>query len=403
MVTTRFLNYVLPVIVIAGALLSARVIQANRPVAISLPETFRVLVVEAIRLQPDQYPVMIRSQGTVQPTIRNALVPEVAGKVTDISTSFQVGGRFRAGDVLLEIDRRDYQIALTQAVANLAQANAQLQEQSALAQRAQAEWDSLGRRGTPSALTLREPQLAAASANRDAAQAQVERAQLDLERTQLVAPYDGIVSERQVNPGQFVTRGTPIGEIYGVASIDIPLPLSSWQLTYLDTRGEARVDVSAIIGNQTQRWTGKLIRVEGLNPATQQLTVIARIADPYRVNEPESASYPLRVGQFVQAQIAGLVLDDVFVIPRSALREEREVLLLTDKDTIERREVTIAWSDENVAAVSAGLNSGDFLVTTPLNTVANGTPVSATIAAEVLSSERVEDNNHEAEQREKLN
>lgn len=371
----RLLSIVLPLVVIVAALASTRVIKANKPEPFSRPPETSALLVEVAELQPSQYSVVIRSQGTVQPTVTNTLVPEVAGAVTAVAQVFVVGGQFVKGDVLVEIDRRDYEIALTQARANLAQADAQLEEQEALAERARAEWKSLGRRGTPSALTLREPQLAASKANRDAAEAQMLRADLDLQRTQLIAPYDGIVSARSVDPGQFVARGNPIGQIHALETVDVRLPLSSRQLTYLDTAGGAEVELSATVGGQAQRWIGKLERVEGVDAATQQLNIIVQVADPYNVNTQDDKQQPLRVGQYVNARIAGETLQDVFVIPRAALREEREVLVMDEQNLIERRAVTVAWSDDEQAAISDGLSPGDMLVITPLSTVADGTPV----------------------------
>ncbi|MFK7854655.1 MAG: efflux RND transporter periplasmic adaptor subunit [Granulosicoccus sp.] len=380
----RLASIALPVVIVAAALFIAQMIKANKPQPLTRPTPVSVTAVDATRLQAGQYPVVIRSQGSIQPTLANTLVPEVAGTVVDLSASFVVGGVFKKGDLLVQVDRRDYEIALTQANANLAQAQAELQEQSALAQRAVAEWKSLGRRGDPSSLTLREPQMAAAKANRDAAQAQVQRAELDLERTRITAPYDGRVGERNVDAGQFVTRGTPIGWIHAISSVDVLLPLSNRQLTYLRLPSSSQshdtlpnVELSASIGGQVRVWTGKLIRAEGVDAATQQLNVIARIEQPY-----SDTDSPLRVGQFVQAKIAGEVLESVFVIPRSALREEREVLVINKDNEVYRRAVSIAWSDDEVTAIKAGLRSGDVLVTTPLSTVADGTPVRATIDGE---------------------
>lgn len=371
----RLLSIVLPILVIVAALASAKLIKANKPEPFSRPPTKTSLLVDVVELQPSDYPVIIRSQGTVQPTISNTLVPEVAGSVVAVGPSFVVGGQFNKGDVLIEIDRRDYDIALTQAKANLAQADAQLEEQSALAARAAADWQSLGRRGTPSALTLREPQLAASKANRDAAKAQVQKADLDLQRTRLVAPYSGIVSSRSVDPGQFVSRGNPVGQIHALESVDVRLPLSSRQIAYLDTQSGAEVELSATIGAVQQAWIGQLIRVEGVDAATQQLNVIAQVANPYDLGAGGDSFQPLRVGQYVSARVAGQVLPDVFVIPRAALREEREVLIMNSDNRIERRAVTVAWSDDEEAAISAGLEQGDMLVTTPLSTVSDGTPV----------------------------
>ena len=100
-----------------------------------------------------------------------------------------------------------------------------------------------------------------------------------------------------------------------------------------------------------------------------------QVADPYNVDAQDDKQQPLRVGQYVNARIAGETLQDVFVIPRAALREEREVLVMDEQNLIERRAVTVAWSDDEQAAISDGLSPGDMLVITPLSTVSDGTPV----------------------------
>lgn len=377
---SKTLKFVLPVAIVVLALLAARLIGANKPEPKTRDAQSRVLTVEATRLSSASYPVVIRTQGTVQPTLSTTLVPAIAGTVIELNEAFVVGGRFSQGDLLLQIDPRDFEIALKQAQANLAQVDAQLEEELALAEQARAEWRSLGRGGQPSALTFREPQVAAARANRDAAVAQVEIAELDLERTQIRAPYEGIVSEKLIDLGQFVARGARVGSIHSIHAFDVRLPLSNRQLTYLalpessSAIQAANVELNATIGSQQQLWIGSLVRAEGIDPLTQQLNVIARISNPFT-----QSSRPLRSGQFVQALVQGQVLENVFVVPRSVLREGREVLIVDNNNQIHRRKVTVAWSDDDVAAIDSGLVEGDVLVLTPMSTVADGTPVRATI------------------------
>ena len=376
------LKILLPVLVFVACVFAAKTIVANRPEPTQRPNRPTMAVVEATRLALGQYPVVIRSQGVVQPTQANFLVPEVAGSITALAEEFVVGGEFQLGDVLVQIDERDYAIALTQAQANFAQVNARLQEEQALSEQAEADWNNLGRGGKASALTLRKPQLAAARANLAAARSQVDRAKLDLQRTGIVAPYNGRVLEKQVEVGQFVSRGVAIGRIHGISSIEVRLPLTSRQLTHLDiplstdsgTPLQPNVELLATVGGQEQRWTGKLIRVEGVDESTQQLNVIARINDPFATGQS-----PLRIGQFVQALVAGRVLNNVYVIPRSAVRGDNEVLILNDNNEIFRREVGIAWADEEVVAIDSGLDAQTLLVLTPMSTVTDGTPVRASI------------------------
>jgi RND family efflux transporter MFP subunit len=375
-----FLKVLIPVLILVGCVFAAKKVFDNRPEPRTRPSFPTVQAVEAITLSKSQYPVMLRSQGTVQPTQLTTLVSEVNGSITAISDVFVVGGEFNKGDVLLQLDERDYTIALTQAQASLAQASAQLQEEAARAELAKAEWQSLGRKAN--AFNLRQPQVAAARANRDAARAQVERAKLDLERTRFIAPFDGRVLEKNVDLGQFVSRGSRIGQLYTTASVDVKLPLSSKQLTYLDipTPGSGSnaelpsIELNANVGGVPHVWNGKVIRAEGVDASTQQLNIIARIDEPFAQDKPQ-----LRIGQFVNAKIAGRVLDDVFVVPRAAVREDREVLLVNGQSQLERREVNIAWADDETAAIKDDGLTGAVLVTTAMSTVTNGTPVRATV------------------------
>ncbi len=376
------LKILLPVLVVLGSVFAAKTVLDNRPEPFKRPQFPSSQAVDATTLTPTDYAVQVRSQGTIQATQTTTLVSEVNGTVNTISPVFVIGGTFKQGDVLLEIDDRDYVIALTQAEANLAQANAALQEETARGKLAKSDWDSLGNGRKASAFTLRQPQLAASRANRAAASAQVERAQLDLTRTRIIAPYDGYVQEMQVDLGQFVSRGTPIGKIYSEASVDVRLPLSSRQVAFLDIPASSAtieddaptVILSATSGDASQSWQGTLIRAEGVDAGTQQLNVIARVQEPFVAGKPQ-----LRVGQYVEASVQGRTLEDVFVLPRAALREDREVLLVNEESQLERREVTVLWSDETTAVIKDGLAAGMVLVTTPLSTVTNGTPVRATV------------------------
>jgi len=111
----RLFRILLPLLVIVAALMAARAIKANKPEPSSRSPRPTVLTVEVDKLDRTQFPVVIRSQGTVQATITNRLVPEVSGSVVMVGDSFVAGGQFLKGDVLAEIDPRDYEIALTQA------------------------------------------------------------------------------------------------------------------------------------------------------------------------------------------------------------------------------------------------------------------------------------------------
>lgn len=380
---------ILPVLVLVVCFMAARAVIANRPEPQKRPQFRSTTSIDATRVTATDYPVIVRTQGLVGAAREGSLVPEVAGTITNVSPNFVVGGAFEAGETLLQIDDRDYQIALTLAEATFAQAAATLEEEKARSTQAADDWKRLGRAGKPSALTLRQPQLAAARASLEGARAQVQRAQLDLERTRIVAPYRGRLRAKSVDVGQYVNRGSAIAQIYSTDTAEIRLPITNNQLGFVDlpatpsSINQRTVTLHASIGGQAQEWTGKIVRTEGaIDPDSRQLFAIAQIDNPY-----QSSQTPLRIGQYVKADVSGKVLQDVIVIPRSALREDREVLLVDELNTLQKRTVQVLWKDAEVAVIGEGLEDGDVISLTSLGTVTNGSQVKATIDGKPASSE----------------
>jgi len=384
------LKIALPVVIFVGAVFAAKTIRENAPEPRQRPQFEQVLAVEATTYQPESYQVTLQSRGNARPQSENGIVPEITGTVTAVSPKFVQGGSFKQGDVLVELDQRDFEIALVQAQANVAQASAVLQEEQARSKQAKADWKSLGRKGKPSALTARVPQVAAARAQLASAKAQVQKAELDLERTRIVAAFDGRVMNKSVDVGEFVNRGTMLGRIYAISALEVRLPLAAAQLAHLDipegegsvpdgTDSDPKENVSfkATIGNNEHIWKGYIVRSEGIDTTTQQLNVVARI-DQVESDRGEM----LRVGQYLTASITANRLDDVFVVPRGAVREDREVVLVNKEGELSLQPVSVEWTDETVAALRAtspDLPDSPVIVTTVLGTVVDGTRVRATI------------------------
>jgi multidrug efflux system membrane fusion protein len=120
------------------------------------------------------------------------------------------------------------------------------------------------------------------------------------------------------------------------------------------------------------------VRAEGaIDTSSRQLFVVAQVDDPY--GRGPQGRPPLRIGQFVRAEIAGRTLEPAFVLPRGALREGNEVLIVDADSRLERRPVTVAWSDESNMVITEGLAAGEVVNITPLAVASSGTLVSASI------------------------
>lgn len=344
-----------------------------------------VPTVEIISAQQSSYPVVIKSQGTVVPHTESTLIPEVSGQVVKASTNFRTGRFFSAGEVLLEIDPRNYQNSVVVAQADLAQAKAALDEERARVDQALKDWEVLNLSESPNDLALRKPQLKSAQAAVAAAQARLEQANINLERTKIRAPYAGLVLEKQVDVGQYVSPGNVLAKIYAIDFVEIRLPLTNSQLAFLDLPESYRdetaslpaesfpaVDLIAQIGPRDHRWRGRIVRSEGaIDTRSQQIFVIAQVDDPYSKHH----GIPLKLGQFVEAHISGRILNEVFVLPRRVLRRNDEVMVIGNDDTVERRRVGVVWSDNNEVIINQGITHGDRISLTPLPYAISGTKV----------------------------
>jgi len=375
----------IPVAIIGSLLLFAVLIKMNPPEApqrraFAGPQ----MVVEVKPVEVQNYQVQLQSYGTVQPRTRSVLVAQVGGQIVSVNENVRNGGFFEKGDILGRIDPRDYEADVRISDASLADAKQALAEAEARSQQALEDWDRLGNEGEPSALVLRVPQLEAANARVMSAESALQKANLDLDRTKITAPFAGRVLKKLVDVGQVVSANTKLAEIYATDVIEIRLPIRNRDLAFIElpesyryTDAEENVDTEVIIRSQligSEVWIARLVRTEGaIDESARQLHVIAQIDDPFgRMNEGRS---PLKIGQYVTAEIAGNELSDVLVIPNNAIYQGSYVYTV-EEGVLRRKNIVIAWQNDNDAIIQSGLAHGDQLVITPLGQVTSGIQVS---------------------------
>lgn len=356
-------------------------------------ETKPVLVtVEGMTLKKTSFPVRVASQGVVQPRTRSTLLPEVAGMIVEVSPSFRPGGFFEKGEVLVKLDPVDYETAVTVAKAAVALAKVTLAEEEAKAEQALENWKALGRQGSPGELVSRAPQVARAKADLSAAEARVVKAGRDSQRTIIRAPYAGQVLEQSADVGQYVTPGTTLGRIFATDFVEVRLPLPERESQHVqlperyqdvsDATPAAKVRLRTTAAGKSVTWEGRLVRVESaLDAETRQTTAVAQIDTPF-VKRADNAP-PLKIGQFVEAEIEGEPLEDVFIISRAAVRAGDEIILITPQKTLKRMNVEPIFGTDKHIVVSANSakapKEGDVLCTTPIPFPADGARVNPVI------------------------
>ena len=228
---------VLPVVVLlAGAALAAMIVASRKaPPRVERPQLGPL--VEVIEADVTEVPVTVTGHGEVVPKVSVDVVPQVAGQVVKVHPSLVAGGFFRAGDVLVVIDPRDYELAVERAQAAVARAQVALEREQAEAEVAREEWDVLHPGEEPtSGLVVREPQVRQTEAELAAAIAELSAAELSLQRTRISLPFDGVVVSESVDVGQIVGTGSQLARVYG--PIDTLFAELDRRLTRLTTRAQ---------------------------------------------------------------------------------------------------------------------------------------------------------------------
>lgn len=338
------------------------------------------MLVEVTGVEEGTFRPAIVAMGTVRPEQEIVLSSRVGGEIVSMAESFTPGGFVEKGEVLLQIDPADYEATLLQRQSELRQAKADLQMElgrQELARRDYAEIEDTISSDYKN-LVLREPQLDAARAMVESAEATVRRAELDLERTQIRAPFAAHILSRDADVGSQVAPGQSLGHLVGIETywVEATVPVSD--LRWIDFPDDTDSTGSAVRIRHRVAWpedtfrAGEVHRLIGaLENQTRLARVLLTVSDPL-AHQPESAALPpLMMGSFVEARIVGKPLENVIRMDRDYLRQNDTVWLFDDGE-LRIRTVEIVFRDEDYVYISSGLNENDQVVTTNLSTVIDG-------------------------------
>ena len=365
---------VIPTAIVLLFLSVAATLMATAPVLEPANDTPTPLTVRVRTIETESIELKVHSQGSVAPSTVSQLIPEVSGRVTWTSPSLVAGGFFEAGQELARIDDLDYRNAQDRANAALKRATAEVEHAKYEYRRLR----SLAERKLVSRSALENGLRAyrVTQATFEDAQANSEQAKENVKRTVLRAPFTGLVRAENIDIGQFASRGQAIATLYANDVVEVRLPIADRQLAFLNLPPlrngnfpedmQPTVKLSADYGGQVRQWFGKIVRAEAeIDTSSRMVHLVARV-------ESSKDSQDLSVGLFVTAEIAGLAVENIVRLPRSAIRNDNQVLVVDTENRLRFRDIQPLRLYRDNVLINAGLNPGERVCISTVQTAIDG-------------------------------
>ena len=401
--------------VILAAILIAAVLVILRPKAERRVVEDKGRLVEVFAARAEKVQMVIEAYGTVKPREELLLVAEVRGQIVATDPTFEEGNFITRGTRLIQIDPRNYELDVQRTKVQIKQAQAELNRleqeilnlqarikiarsdvtlakneyfrlkklidrkviaQSTLDKSEQQYLASLERlQALENQLALTGPQKEQLLAQRDMARVMFETAKLDLERSAIIAPFDGWVLAKAIEVGQHVTIGQSMGRIYSTGELEIEVRISVKDLKWLpaEINGGARIEADVIFENQgTQMiWYGQVTRVKAeMDDRTRTLPVVIEV-DTLSNSAENRNTLRLRPGMFVTARMKGKEVSQAYVLPRHVVYPGDRVYTV-EGDHLKIKSVNILRAFKDSVIVSRGLSDGERIIKTPLSDVTDG-------------------------------
>lgn len=371
--------------------------------------TVRAIEVPLIELAPEA-----EGYGQVQPARVWTAVSQVAGRVTYIHPRLRDGEILPEGTELVHIDPRDYELALAQSQAELAELNAQERNARAsldiekrnlaLAKKELERIKSLVTKGTASQSNADETeramlayrasvqnlqnQLALVPSQRSVLEARVALAERNLGHTIITAPYDMRVASLNVEADQYVPVGQSLFEGDAVDRVEIKAQVAMSSLRRLFIGRQIQIDIERLseefaelvaldplvrldLGNHVAEWQAEFVRFsDTVDPETRTMGVVVAVDKPFEKVIP-GYKPPLSKGMFVNVVLRARQSMQRVLVPRSAVRGNT-VFIADQDDRLRRRTVKILFSQGDISVIEEGVEPGERVVVTDLVPAVDG-------------------------------
>lgn len=313
------------------------------------------------------------------------MTTEVSGLVIYKSPNLFKGGIVKENELLWKVDSTNYKTLFEVERSNYEKAILDLEIEKGRQEVAKKDWDMLSKEIRDelldSKLALRVPHLKEKEVNVEAAKSRLEKAKKDLERTKVYSPFEAVVIDEEIEEGRFISSQQPVAKIVAVDSFDVftSIPLEELRLIPINELKKAdnkRVVVSQKVGDELISTYGKVNRLLGeLDNIGRMAKLVISIQDPLGNFSESSDQFPFLLGTFVTVKIIGKKLQDVYEIPRRALREGDSVWVVDSEERLSFKKVSVQHKSEDFVVISDGLQDGDKVVLSEISFPYNGMKV----------------------------
>lgn len=352
--------------VLAVGVLVVVLLMLTKPTAGKKPPPKLQTLVSTMAVDPITTQARVEVLGRVMPAREIKLQARVSGRVVHLHPDFIPGGIVKKGEVLVRLDDTDYKLNLQQKQNNLAQAKADLRIEEGNQFVARQEWALINDQSddldiSSEDLALRKPQLEKVQADVNVAATDLEKAKVDLERTVIRAPFNAVVRDKEIDLGSQVSSQSTIATLTGTnvfwAEISVPVDKLEWIVL---PQGSTKGSAVTVYGNDHFFRQGELVN---LKPEIDTDGLMARllvaVKDPLGLRNNKS---PLLLGSFVRVAIDGKSLNNVFEIPRAALKDTDTVLTVSSNSTLHMKPVSVIWRTADAVYIDKGLQAGDRII-----------------------------------------
>jgi multidrug efflux system membrane fusion protein len=308
--------------------------------------------------QKGNLPVYLIGLGSVTAYNTVTVRSRVDGQI--VKVNFTEGQFVHAGDALIEIDPRPYQVMLEQAEGQLAKDQAQLHDVQVDFER----YTLLYNEGVipKQQVDTQQAQVGQFQGAIKADQATIDNAKLQLVYAHITAPISGRVGLRLVDMGNIVhasdTTGLLVITQLQPISVIFTLPQDQLQQVLIKLRGGGQLPVEAYDRDDlTKIADGKLATIDNqIDPTTGTYKLKSTFSNENNVLFPN---------QFVNVHMLVDTKKDLIIVPAAAIQRGPQgtyVYVVSGGDTVNIRIVTLAQTTGNNIGISAGINSGDIVV-----------------------------------------